>query len=257
MKKSALILVSMIAVLVFIGCSKQDIGNGMPKGPDAQLSKVLTPQVGEIIDLDLAVSWISGFEQNNQAATLSYLVNRATIENLLGMQYSGKEIDGLRFMKAFNDQNEEVLVIIPVQGGNDLWFLSYEGSAARQVDQGAAFCATGPLSYQKAHEWVESFVNTISSSETHRSYFVGREALGQLIDFTFDGSAIDALRFYKALKEDGKETLVIAPVQDMKTLGVLEHLLHGSELRVSSVGDESEVVYFEYMKPCPSTCDPD
>jgi hypothetical protein len=243
---------SMIVTVSFlVTCSQQNVSDGIPLQANAKLAKLLTPKVGNPIQVDLAKTWITSFEQKypSKAIARSHDVSHKTIAQLLAIIYADKEIDGLRFIKGFKETGEETLVVIPVQGGNDLWYLSYPGSKARANDSGTAYDGNGPITISTAKTWVTSYVNSNPGADVHKSYFVGREALKQMMNTSYNGKLAESLRFYKALNEINLETFVLAPVQNGETLGVLENKIHGTALRTKT----DDVVYFEYLAPCPST----
>lgn len=254
MKKIIFNALVTISISLVVTCSREGLHESEPLQPNTKLATMLTPAVGDPMAPDLAANWIRAFRKNpaSASAVATYDISSETIKQLLTVKYAGQPVDGLRFIKGINDSDEETLIVIPVQGGNDLWYLSYAGSPERINDKGTAYDRDGPVDITTAKKWVEAFRGRNPSSNIHRSYFVGYEALRQIVDTLYKGETASGLRFYKALNGDLKETFVIAPVQDDQTLGVLEFLLSGSNAKSLRTADE--VVYIEYMMPCPSTC---
>jgi hypothetical protein len=255
MKKIVFKTLIIVCICLVVTCSQENMNGSAPLQPNATLAAVLTPAVGDAIAPDLAAQWINAFRQQHASANvmLSHDLSRQTIEQLLAVKYASHPVDGLRFIKGINETGEETLVVIPVQGGNDLWYLSYLGSEARTQDTGTAYDKNGPLNINTAKQWVKAFRDR-HTADTHRSYFVGHEALLQIVSSSYNDTPVDGLRFYKALNDNQKETFVIAPIQDGQTLGTLESRLSGSSLKSLKTAGEDVVVYIEYMSPCPSSC---
>jgi hypothetical protein len=256
MKNLRKIFAYVLPVILLISCQQQELKDGTPlqRRPSSQ---VLTQEVGSPITLAQASSWISASVKQNPAATPWHDLSSTTIENLLKLSYADEAIDGLRFMKGIDDSGKEILMVLPVWAGNDLWYLSNEGSSARAMDMGSVYGPNGQLPVEKAKAYVSNYLNTVSP-EALRSFFFGSKILLEGIN-NKSGVAIEGLRFFKAINDEGKETYAIVPMKG-GTLITLEGSPISEDFLLKGIAGTREEqamnagTVIDTSKLCPSYC---
>lgn len=83
-------------------------------------------RVGAPVDIKSARRWVASYTSfhTSDEVPKSYFVGAQALTTLLATMNQGRPIDGLRFIKGVNERQEEALIIVPVQGGLDLWKVS-------------------------------------------------------------------------------------------------------------------------------------